>query len=159
MKILIAYTLLFIFSFSVNAQDQYEFVDVVAMQHQPIVKGTLNGKKAYFLLDTGSDVTLINKSDAKRFGFLYRDRYDLREYKLSGLGKSSTELLGIYDLELQLGSQKIKDIFLAYDITNIVNSLHAGHALHINGIIGSKALRRYGFVIDYDLKEVKMKVR
>lgn len=40
----------------------------------------------------------------------------------------------------------------------IIDSLRAGTSVKINGIIGSKALKRHGFVIDYDLNEVRRKV-
>lgn len=158
MNLLISLFFIMGISHALPAQDKYELLDVVIMRHQPIVKGTMNGKKAYFLLDTGSDITLLNIGDAKKYGFEYRNRSDLRDYQLSGLGKSTTELLGIYNIDLQLGSQKIKDIFIAYDISNIIYSLSSSASVEINGIIGSKALRRHGFVIDYDLKEVRMKL-
>jgi hypothetical protein len=118
----------------------------------------MNGKTAYFMLDTGSDVTLINTGDAKRYGYSYKTRSDLRGYRIAGLGRSTREVLGNYNIDLQLGSQKIKDIFIAYDLSNIIHSLHTDSSVKINGIIGSKALRRHGFVIDYDLNEVKMKL-
>ena len=155
-------TLLFIMGIShtIPAQDKYELVDVVVMRDQPIVKGKMNGKPAYFLLDTGSDITLLNTGDAKKYGYSYRNRSDLRGYRLSGLGKSTKEVLGIYNVDLQLGSQKIKDTFIAYDLSNIIYSLSlsAGTSIKINGIIGSRVLKRHGFVIDYDLNEVKMKL-
>ena len=158
MNLLITCLFIIGISHTIPAQNKYELVDVVVMREQPIVKGIMNGKKAYFLLDTGSDVTLLNIGDAKKYGFSYRNRNDLRGYRLSGLGKSTTELLGIYNVDLQLGSQKINDVFLAYDISNIIRSLNAGTSIEINGIIGSKALKRHGFVIDYDLNEVRMKL-
>jgi hypothetical protein len=144
-------------SHTIFAQNEYELIDVVVMRDQPIVQGKMNGKTAYFLLDTGSDVTLLNTGDAKRYGYAYHTRRDLRGYRLAGLGKSTNEVLGIYNVDLRLGSQKIKDIFIAYDLSNIIRSLNAGSSIKINGIIGAKALRRHGFVIDYDLNEVKMK--
>ncbi len=154
-------TLFFIIVFSQTlfAQSEYKQVDVIVMHDQPIVKGTMNGKKAYFLLDTGSDVTLLNTGDAKRYGFSYLPHRGLRGYQLSGLGKSTKEVLSTYNVDLRLGSQKIKATFIAYDLSNIIQSLGAGTAVKINGIIGSRALKRHGFVIDYDRKEVKMKLR
>ena len=153
-------TLCFIISLIdvIRAQDTHQLIDVVVMRDQPIVRGKMNGKTAYFLLDTGSDVSLINMGDAKRYGFRYRTRRDRRGYQLSGLGKSTRELIDVYDMDLQLGAQQINGIFLAYDLSNIIQSLNADSYVKINGIIGSRVLRRHGFVIDYDLKEVKMKL-
>lgn len=153
-------TLLFIIGISdtMPAQDKYELVDVVVMRDQPIVKGKMNGKTAYFLLDTGSDITLLNTGDAKKYGYSYGNRSDLRGYQLSGLGKSIKTVLGIYKVDLQIGSQQIKEAFIAYDLTNIIQSIRADHSVRISGIIGCNVLRRHGFVIDYDLNEVKMKL-
>lgn len=145
--------------YAVSAQSCYETLDVVVMRDQPIVRGEMNGKTAYFLLDTGSDVSLINTEDAKEYGFSYVSNRGLRGYQLTGLGVGTTELFNIYKIDLRMGSQKISADFVAYDLSNIVHSLNTGPFVRINGIIGSKALRKHGFVIDYDLKEVKMKLR
>ncbi|MEQ9438278.1 MAG: retropepsin-like aspartic protease [Cyclobacteriaceae bacterium] len=144
---------------AVSAQSAYEILDVVVMRDQPIVRGEMNGKTAYFLLDTGSDVSLINTGDAEKYGFSYITNNGLKGYQLAGLGASTNELFNIYNIDLRLGSQKIKAIFIAYDLSNIIRSLNTNTPIRINGIIGSKALRKHGFVIDYDLKEVKMKLR
>ncbi|WKN45798.1 retropepsin-like aspartic protease [Tunicatimonas pelagia] len=140
------------------AQDQYEVVELAVMRDQPIVRGKINGKKAYLLLDTGADVSIIHCNDAKRYGFSCHTRTSLRGFQLAGLGANVKGLVGVYDMDLQLGSQTIQANYIALDLSGIIRSLNTGASVKISGIIGSKALKRHGFVVDYDRKEVKMRL-
>ena len=140
------------------AQNKYEMLEVVMMQDQPIVKGTINGKNAYLLLDTGADVSIIHFKDAKRYGFSCHTRTSMKKFRVTGLGASVKGLVGVYDMDLQLGSQIIRADYIALDLSNIINSLNTGTSVKINGIIGSKALRMHGFLIDYHHKEIKLRL-
>ena len=140
------------------AQNKYEMLEVVMMQDQPIVKGTINGKNAYLLLDTGADVSIIHFKDAKRYGFSCHTRSSMKKFRVTGLGASVKGLVGVYDMDLQLGSQIIRADYIALDLSNIINSLNTGTSVKINGIIGSKALRMHGFLIDYHHKEIKLRL-
>ncbi|WKN43710.1 retropepsin-like aspartic protease [Tunicatimonas pelagia] len=143
---------------AVYAQDRYEYIDIHTMRDQPIVKGTINGKEAFFLLDTGADVSLIHINDAKRYGFSYHTRHSRQGFRVTGLGASVKGLVGVYGMNLEIGSQKIIDDYIAVDLSNIIRTLHTGSTVRISGIIGCKALRLHGFVIDYHHKKVKMKL-
>ncbi|MEO0333315.1 MAG: retropepsin-like aspartic protease [Bacteroidota bacterium] len=156
---------LFIFTYflmgtgtTVLTQDEYEQIEVAIMRDQPIVQGKINGKKAYLLLDTGADVSIIHCNDAKRYGFSCHTRTSLKGFQLAGLGSSVKGLVGVYDMDLQLGSQTIRANYIALDLSGIIRSLNTGTSVKISGIIGSEALKRHGFVIDYDRKEVKMRL-
>ncbi|MGD1889135.1 MAG: aspartyl protease family protein [Cyclobacteriaceae bacterium] len=143
---------------AVLAQNEYEVIEVIIMGDQPIVRGTINGKKAYLLLDTGADVSLLHSEDARHFGFSCHTRNSLKGFQLTGLGASVKGLAGVYDMDLQLGSQIIRADYIAIDLSDIIRSLDSRLSVRINGIIGSKALRMHGFLIDYHHKEVKMKL-
>ena len=126
-----------------------EIVPMVKVRDQPIVVGTLNGKKAYFLIDTGSSISMLNSSDKRKFRFDLKE-LQLKDYALSGLhsqrrGKVEVAL----NIEMLLGNQKIYCNFIAFDLTTIVRAIHSGTGIHINGIIGSDLMKNYGFVINY----------
>ncbi|MEM8970097.1 MAG: aspartyl protease family protein [Bacteroidota bacterium] len=140
------------------AQSKYETLEVVIMQDQPIVKGTINGKNAYLLLNTGADVSIIHFKDAKRYGFSCHTRTSMKKFRVTGLGANVKGLVGVYNMDLQLGSQIIRANYIALDLSNIINSLNTGTSVRINGIIGSKALKTHGFLIDYHRKEVKLRL-
>ena len=93
------------------------------MWEQPIVKGTINGKQAFLLLDTGADVSIIHDNDATRYGFSCHTRTSLKDYQLAGVGASTKGLVGVYNMDLQLGSQTIRANYIALDLSSIIRSL------------------------------------
>lgn len=125
---------------------------IVNLKSKPIVSGYINGKKAYFLLDTGSDLTIVNSADAKKYGFklISSDRDKLVE----GLGSSSTGIKRAANIHLKMNESRINTKFFAFDLTNIIRSLRLRTHIKIVGIIGSDVMKKYNFNIDYGKKLV-----
>ena len=99
-----------------------ETIKMVRVKGQPIIVGELNGKKAYFLVDTGSDITLLNAKDANRYKFKY-GRSVIKGHKLSGFGSQHTgDILVAYNVDLYLGTRKMEVGCRVFDLTNIVDS-------------------------------------
>lgn len=137
--------------YSVVAQDT---VKIIRLKNQPIIEGTINGKKAYFLVDTGSDITMLDEGSAKKYNFEYREE-SLKDYQITGLGsKHRGKTLQAYNVKLYLGTQKIQTIYRVFDLENIATSMSIGTGIRINGIIGSDLMKRYGFVINYNTREI-----
>src|SRR5690349_20974148 len=69
------------------AQAEYSFIEKEISFETvgciPIVKGTINGKSTFFIIDTGASITMLNESDADHFGF--RSHADERQH-LVGFG-------------------------------------------------------------------------
>lgn len=131
-----------------------ETIKMVKAKGKPIVIGELNGKKAFFLVDTGSDITIINLIDAKRYKLKYRETI-LKGYKLSGLTSAySGDILIADNVDLYLGTKKLDGCYKLIDLSNLVNSMSKSARISINGIIGSDLMRKYKFLIDYNTKEI-----
>lgn len=160
-KNLVGLLILFIMILSpaatVDPSDNYEYIDIVYLRKKPIVKGVLNGKKAYFLLDTGSDITLLNHKVSRHYDFkaIYRHRPG---QPIQGIGTDGTQMRYAFNVNLQLGSQRIKAKYRSHDISNIVQSIYSHSSIRIAGIIGSDVMRNYGFKIDYKNKLVGIDV-
>lgn len=133
-----------------TAQTQYQYVDIYNLNRKPIIQATLNGKKAYFLLDTGSNITILNLPDRSKFGFLLKRT----NMEAIGLGGRAGKLYRAINVELVLGSTKIKARYLAYDMSAIVKNIHKSTRINISGIIGSEVMKQYGVVIDYKKRQV-----
>lgn len=144
--------LLLLLSFSAYSQE-YEYIEIKNLVRKPIIKGTLNGKDAYFLLDTGSDLTILNSKDSKKYNFkvIMRDLYATNVVSLGGL---QSDIFDAFSTNLKIGSQSINSRIYSYDLTPIINSLYTHSRIKISGIIGSNIMKEYGFVIDYRNKEV-----
>ncbi|MEN7546962.1 retropepsin-like aspartic protease [Rapidithrix thailandica] len=134
-----------------------EVIKIITLKNQPIVIGKLNGKKAYFLIDTGSDVTLLNLKDANKFRFKFR-KIDLQGYKLSALGSEhQQEIWMAYNVAIHLGNKKMKGYFKVFDLSRIASSIRRDSGIKINGIIGSDVMKKHKFLIDYEAKEISIK--
>ena len=145
---------LFLFSNFTDKNDPvYEYLEIVDLTFKPVIEVTLNGKKAYFLIDTGSDITILNARDTKKYGFGIVKRA-FENHSLVGLGGSVASIYSTYDVELKVGSSRVMNRYLAHDLSRVVKRMEEKISIRISGIIGSDLMKRYGFVIDYANKQV-----
>lgn len=124
---------------------------------KPIVEMTLNGKKIWALLDTGSEYTILNIATKNRFKY---DSYklDRAKYKIQGLGTELNHMYTIRKAEISFHEVKLEGNILAYDISNIVSSIKTRTGKTITAIIGTKMMRHHGFVIDMGTDKVVMNI-
>ncbi len=157
MKTLYFIVLVVIFSSFTSEVQEFEYIKIINLKRKPIVEGTINGKVAYFLLDTGSDLTIINSKDAEIFKFkMYLKTYGNK--KVASFGGVHTDLYNTLNADLYLGTQKMKAEIFCYDLTNIIESLNSHSKIKISGIIGSNIMKAYGFSINYNTQEVAIKL-
>ena len=71
----------------------------------PVVEGTINGKKAGILLDTGAALSIIHSSEVRR---LELTPISLRGQRIFGIGGES-RVAGVYIDELKIGDAARKD--------------------------------------------------
>ncbi|MBX2842302.1 MAG: retroviral-like aspartic protease family protein [Flammeovirgaceae bacterium] len=112
----------------------------------PIIEGTLNGKKAYFLLDTGSSLSLLNSLDAKKYGFRL---WKQKSISISGIGGRGSKLWEVIHADIKIGNKNIKGMINALNISGIEQFLRKKTKYRISGIIGSDVMQYHGFVVDY----------
>lgn len=145
---------LFLFSsFSGKSDYVYEYLEIVDLTLKPVIEVSLNGKKAYFMIDTGSDITILNARDTKKYGFgIVKNAFE--NHTLVGMGGSISTIYSTYDVELKVGSSRVMNRYLAHDLSRVVRMMEEKIPFRISGIIGSDLMKRYGFVIDYANKQV-----
>ena len=130
-------------------------IPLVSRSIQPLIQLQLNGKPAYFLVDTGSERTLVHSGHAKRYQFQVMKR-KTKTATIDGYG-SSRDALGIaFDVSLQLGGKPIITSFGAHDLNGLARSIFEQTGVQISGIIGTDVLRVYGISIDYGAELVRL---
>lgn len=140
---------------SVFSDHEYEYIRIVNLQQKPIIEGTLNGKRAYFLLDTGSDFTLLNEGMSQRYGFSALERqHGESAHKALGVGGNIVSFRLVHNATIVLGSTKLSANCRAYDMSRLVDVIRRKSGIEIVGIIGSDAMKRHGVIIDYGNREV-----
>lgn len=125
-------------------------------KHKPIVEMTLNNKKVWVLLDTGTDISILNIDSKDKYGFTTFVSASSK-YKVPGFGSVNNQLHQVRNCELRFGSTLLKRRVYAFDINNITKSIKARTGKQITAIIGTNMMADYGFVIDMGTKTVVMK--
>ena len=138
--------------------ETYEYVKVINWRYKPIIKTNLNGKVAYFLVDTGSDITVLHSKEAGRYDFQPMTASSQRLQAVGFTGSQHT-IYKAKDVELVIGTTPIKALYKAYDLTGVVQSLHNRVNVKVAGIIGSDVMKRYGFIIDYQKQTIAIKTK
>lgn len=109
-----------------------------------IVAGKLNGKTAYFLIDTGAVHGLIDKWAVKKFDISVDRR---RELQMVGAGGSFKSYVVLTPLEL--AGRKVYQ-FCTADISGVVASIQRETGIKIAGLIGLNQCRNLHISIDTD---------
>ncbi len=124
----------------------------------PVIKATLNDKIAWFIVDTGASITLLNETEAKYFGF-----------SMNGHLRTKTELSGFSDqlvlaqtsiCRMQIGQLKIlQRVYRSVEMNSLFRTIEDGEKLKIGGIIGSDILARYGMNVSYETRTISYRIR
>ncbi|MCV9385345.1 retropepsin-like domain-containing protein [Reichenbachiella ulvae] len=122
---------------------------------KPIVEMELNGKKTWVLLDTGSDISVLNLKAKDKYEFHAHQDFN-QTIKVAGFGTRHNELHQVTNAELYFGDVKLRSVYYAYDISHIAASIRARTDKTITAIIGTNLMRDYGFVIDMGTQKVSM---
>lgn len=117
----------------------------------PVVEGTLNGKKVFYIIDTGASLSILDLSQQEDYDFHYR--IDVNE-GVAGIGGVST--LGVVsNAEAEIGGVKIDVPLKTQDLSAVKNVIQRYQGVKIIGIIGSDYMKRHNIVIDYSNNEIR----
>lgn len=146
---LIPFTLLFVITLSAQTVEKIRIQGV----DKTIIKGDLNGKKAFFLVDTGSDLSIINSA--------HLDRFKLKEQEIYGGSREAIGFNGetaavkkVANANLLIGETLNHSSFYSLDLSKLCKSIEAKTHVTISGIIGADLLKKYNCVIDYQLRQI-----
>lgn len=134
-------------SASAQSRVQRGCISLVRESGKPLVRLTLNGKHAYFLVDSGSDLTFLDVNVAKRYGF--EVAINPIEHKVMGLNSAPQQSQVAVPAQLTHDGVPLRTTFYAFDIRRIGASIRERTGYRIAGVIGSDLMRKYRFVIDY----------
>ena len=129
----------------------------VQYKNKPIVEMTLNGKKTWVLLDTGSSISILNANENAQDEYEYIAFEDRNgALTVPGFGSQNNELLYARRVDLRFGETKLKRQFYAFDFSTVVESIKSRTGKEITAIIGTEIMKSYGFVIDMGNSTVYM---
>ena len=110
----------------------------------PIIKGKLNNKDAYFIVDCGATFSVLDINAVNTFNFGTMETDD----EAVGYG-GQANFQKVNGAEINVGGVTFNAEYNAQDLSPIVEVISQNEGLTINGIIGCNIIKRYGFIINY----------
>ena len=114
-----------------------------------IIKAEVNGKSAFFLLDSGASIALIDSDKKKEYGLKVGRKYS---GTIVGAGGEMSNVR-CCDTFVHFEGKPITQFLLA-DIGNVVRSIRKETGVEILGIISLPQMRLFGLGIDANDMEV-----
>jgi hypothetical protein len=112
----------------------------------PVITGSINGKRAYFIIDTGASISMVNESEANHFGFTC---FTMAAQNVVGFG-GECRTSEAFNCKVAFGPLVIKGItFRTRPMGDFVNVIQQHENISIAGIIGADVLNRYKIAIDF----------
>ena len=132
-----------------------QLLDIEGEGFHIMVEGTIHGKEAHFLIDTGASRSVFDPKTIASFidGIVF----EKKEGMTAGVGSSDLESATFVIDVFSIGEMEITDYEgVALDLDN-VHELYAKLGLpHIDGIVGGDLLKRYKMVIKYKGKKLRL---
>ena len=158
-KLLLVFLIPFILGCKRISASDHNFKDgkvtFVSVEKTPIVKGTLNGKEAYFIIDSGASISVLDDNQADDYLFtLGYSEGDISGYGGQSSPRSTSEVdinIGGVDFSFRLG------LYRSQDIQNVVDAIKENGGIEIVGIIGSNVMKDLGIIIDYSSNALYIK--
>lgn len=116
-----------------------------------IIKGQLNGKAAYILVDTGAVCGLFNKTAIKKYALVENKR---RSINLVGAFGKPTKA-NICETPLMVGGRPMYQFAIA-DIGSVVDAIKKETGIEIAGLISLPQMKAMNITIDTDDNYVKV---
>ena len=132
-----------------------QLLDIEGEGFHIMVKGTIHGKEASFLIDTGASRSVFDPKTIS--SFIENIEFEKKEGMTAGVGSSDLESATFRIDVFSLGGMEIFDYeAVALDLENIHEMYGKLHLPHIDGIIGGDLLKQYKAVINYRSKKLRL---
>lgn len=125
-------------------RENISFREAMDLVELPIITFYNKDTKLNFLLDTGSDLSYINKSILPSLEYV-----EINESRnIISVGGNS-QSLGCCNMTVTYKSQKFIDRFYISDLDEAFRAIKAETGVQIHGILGSKFFVKYKYVLDF----------
>lgn len=126
-------------------RENMSFREAMDLVELPVVTFYNKNTKLNFLLDTGSDLSYINKSVLSSLE--YEEGNESRNIISVG---GNSQSLGCCDMIVAYKNQKFVDRFYISDLDEAFEAIKAETGVQIHGILGSKFFAKYKYILDFE---------
>lgn len=125
---------------------------IIESDKRPIVKATVNGLQAYFLVDTGASVNILDADRMKYFKFTKGRVIGT----IIGSGGGSSENCLANNANVILAQTFPVYQWVTYSLGSVVDSIKAQTGIRIDGILGTPAIKQMEMKINLNDKIIKI---
>lgn len=119
-------------------------VDFVSVNKIPVVEGKINGKKAFFIVDSGASLSVLDENQKNYYSF------DTQESNIEAAGYSGVAVFReVVGADIEIGGIRFVTDFKSQDMSKIVSIIRSTEGVSISGIIGSDIMKTNNFIINY----------
>ena len=122
----------------------HEFVE---RDFLPIVEGKLNGKLAYFLLDTGASISILDLKESARYRV---NKGNISDIGIGGYGGITSDVTELKNVKVTLGQETLKKDFSGKDIGYLVVAIKNITGYSVVGIIGNNNISYSNFILYFE---------
>ena len=116
---------------------------------RPIIKGKVGDKEAYFLLDTGSNLAILDSSQISE----YKLQQDI-QFPGNVIGLTGNSISTYYCTSIvTIGDKKLGGFILS-DLSSIRNSIYRETNINILGIISYTQMQALGIILNPSKNEI-----
>lgn len=131
-------------------------LDMMSQDDKPLVQARINGQNAYFLVDTGSDISLLFAEFQEVFGFQTNDGSPSGLKNITGVQGRSVALQRTYNARVEAEGCFFPIRFPALEGGRYLEVVKKNSELRIVGIIGVDLMRQLKVQIDYSRNKVAL---
>lgn len=120
-----------------------------------VIDVTVNGRKAYFVLDSGASVTVVHRDSIPNFRLLPTEKVDYSN--ATGVGGSvDAQTYSVESFKVKHLNVEHPSIF-GMDLSHVVNALNGYSKQPIEGVIGQDILSKHQAIIDIASNTIYLK--
>lgn len=119
---------------------------------RPIIEVTINGRKAYMLVDTGASIGVIDSLRLDEYGVGMGSSLG---GTVTGVGGSQEEVRHTKNCTVDVGGVKMYQ-FVTFNLSSVSDSIERETGIKISGIIGTTQIKMSEMKIDLDNGYIKI---
>jgi hypothetical protein len=131
-------------------------LDMMSQDDKPLVSARINGQNAYFLVDTGSDISLLFAEFQDSFGFHTNEGAPAGLRSITGVQGRSVALQRTYNARVEAEGCFFPIRFPALEGGRYLEVVKENSELRIVGIIGVDLMKQLKVQIDYSRNKVAL---
>lgn len=126
-------------------------IDFIALDKVPVVEGRLNGRTAFFIIDSGASLSVLDENQ--------KDNYEFSSYdgNIEAAGYSGVAVFKeVKNAQITIGGVDFTTDFKSQDMSKIVQLIEQEDKVTVTGIIGSDIMKSNKFIIDYSTNSISL---